>query len=48
MALPNMIENTLIAIGEWTAAIIILAVVGFGVALGISALIYWIKKKFKS
>jgi hypothetical protein len=46
--LPSAIENTLIAIGEWTAAIIILAAVGFGVALGISALIYWIKQKFKS
>lgn len=46
--LPSTIESILFTIGEWTATIIILAAVGFGVALGISALIYWIKKKFKS
>ena len=45
---PTDLENILISIGEWTVAIIICAAVGLGVWLGISALIYWIKQKFKS
>ena len=45
---PTDLANILVDIGEWTVAIIICIAVFFGVWLGISALIYYIKQKFKS